>query len=249
MTLYHVVQPQVDCKTAAEFLEALSPLGPHFKSTTLNNLYIFRGQGEDKPLIPSMYRKGNLAAFTRLEVGSFGNKRLAERDILIQFFEIADKRGLALPDDSQKLRRTLEILRSERGDHITPLPGNDDEWRPTNQALSLAALAQHYGLPTPLLDWSRRSFIAAFFAAESASRKKGYKTSKRRMVVWSLYFRDMGKQEISENTPIRLITAPSVSNENLKAQQGLFTLMNSHHSGEISKEYAPMEDVAVHEVA
>lgn len=169
---------------------------------------------------------------------------MAERDILARFFEIADKRGLMLPDDSQQLRSEIEILKSRRGDLFI---GEDREWQPDRRLLSLAALAQHYGIPTRLLDWTRQPLIAAFFAAESASRlnkEKGIYPSDR-MVVWAFYFPDFGRHDTidKDNDPLMVVTAPSVTNPNLKAQQGVFTLLNEHDTKEAEGEYLPMDEV------
>ncbi len=40
---------------------------------------------------------------------------------------------------------------------------------PPDDLLSLLALAQHYGCPTRLLDWSSEGLIAAWFAATEPS--------------------------------------------------------------------------------
>jgi hypothetical protein len=163
----HVIQSQVECSSAKEFLDALSPLGRYFKQAKLTEPWLFRGQGKDWPLVPSFFRKDRkVTKLTNRDLEKFSEERLAERDILIQFFNIADKRGLILPDDSQELRATLETFLSERGEPFVR-EGYDD-WLITEQALSLTALAQHYGIPTRLLDWTRNPFIAAFFAAEDA---------------------------------------------------------------------------------
>ena len=79
--------------------------------------WLFRGQGRDVPLIPSAFREdGKLASLTQRDITTYDQRRLAERDVLIQFFDIADRRGLVLPDDSQEFRSTLETLKSPRGD-------------------------------------------------------------------------------------------------------------------------------------
>jgi hypothetical protein len=55
--MMRVIQPQVDCSSTTEFLDALSPLGAYFTDIKLSETWLFRGQGEDKPLIPSAFRK------------------------------------------------------------------------------------------------------------------------------------------------------------------------------------------------
>ena len=183
-----VLQPQVHCNSASDFLDSLSPVGPFFKDVEPGETWLFRGQGFDWPLIPSALRDdGRLAALTQRDITDYGERLRAERDVLIDFFEIADKRGLILPDDSQELRSRLETLRSERGDRF--LVDNTYGWQTPGQILSLVALAQHYGIPTRLLDWTRRSFTAAFFAAEDALKNP----SSDLLIVWAFYFPLFGK--------------------------------------------------------
>lgn len=235
-----VLQPQIDCTSAHEFLEALSPLGPHFGQAEVSAPWLFRGQGGPYPLIPSLFRKpGKLQDFTTRDTENFEELLLAERDILIQFFEIADKRGLILPDDSQELRSILEIFKSERGDSFTKEESVD--WQPSQMALSLTALAQHYGLPTRLLDWTRQAWIAAFFAAESASQPNEPGKQPRQVVVWAFFFPKLGKHDPitvrHDDAPLRVVTAPSASNPNLRAQQGVFTRIGTSSSKAYREEF------------
>ncbi len=141
------------------------------------------------------------------------------------FSEQADRQGLSVPgfDHTWFGYDQIEEKIHEIEDRI--MSGNEffppANWRP------MFAMAQHYGIPTRMLDWSEYSYIAAYFASVVAAKDiyqlKSPKATEP-IAVWALNENAINTISWPDDERIIIVRAPWASNDNLRAQKGLFTL-------------------------
>jgi hypothetical protein len=221
-----------ECETAEDLLAELSFSAPAYNG--LRPLWAFRGHGNDHDykLVPATLRHQRtnpirLGYTFDVKLGPLPTKTeqvQAEYDLLREYYWSVDARGLPIPEDGQLLRTPEGWL---------PLAGKmrAQSW-PLAELRSFMALAQQYGIPTRLLDWTDRPPIAAYFAAREAAQ--GLKENRMQKsgrpvthlavwcinVDWVIY--DAWPSRDGETPGVLVITAPRASNPNLNAQGGIF---------------------------
>ncbi len=140
--------------------------------------------------------------------------------LLIRFMEIANLLGIecnytpSMYDDyNLKLQKPILEYNESNIDFLR-------EW-PNNNTLPLMVLAQHYGLPTRLLDFTYNPLFAAFFAASHPFENKLAEIPKRkRLCVWAFDEKIIGLG----HSPLQKIPTPRNRSSNLFAQEGLLIL-------------------------
>ncbi len=207
--------------SAKDFLNSLLNWNNDFSK------YVFRGHSkEEYKLIPNSLRKENLQSlFEMANLGSYAKEPNDtenaimdyEHSILRRFYKSSDMSGLVVPT-SNELRNNLVQDHGSFLDFPTSHPFI--EWLPES-LWEIAALAQHYGLPTRLLDWTYDPFVAAYFA----SRPSISSDVEGNMVIWGLNREAIGiiKMLDLDGLPLDFVTPHYSSNSNINAQKGLFT--------------------------
>lgn len=201
----------VDLNTAEQMMHVLSPFDRRWGRL---QRYIFRGQPDASyKLTPSICRRGE---------GSFGHGSIIktyahtirsqinfEINTLAQFLKGCDRSGLVLPGYTEDIMK-------EFGSEQYLLQFDPEPW-PQKRLHQIMAVAQHYGVPTRLLDWTERSYVACYFAASMADMRVTGDTP-RRIAVWALDTKYSSSWET-----VKIIRTPGGTSANQAAQSGLFT--------------------------
>ena len=183
--------------------------------------FVFRGHGQESyELVPTALRPELSDWFWELAAGKPINHQWqwdlwqvrAEYSLLRRFYRLADRMGLEVPP-SPSLR---EDQVADMGEVYFML--SDRMWI-SPDLRETAALAQHYGVPTRLLDWTYDLYVALRFAFEDAIGKDGC------LAVWALDKEHLTFLKGTVNrVTVEFIVPHYANNPNLSAQQGLFSL-------------------------
>jgi hypothetical protein len=182
--------------------------------------YAYRGQRcSDWPLLSKFDRELLQSRKLLDQADPYAGLDSCDRSLVEQAIE--GKNGRTLPERPVLLQEHLSAFKTaalgRRG--ASPKSLTDDEWW---------ALGQHFGMATPLLDWTRSAYVACFFAFEDPSPPhSGFRA------VWA--FSHLGHLEVILNQPeniekrsqdvttIELIETPLDENGRMINQSGLFT--------------------------
>lgn len=199
--------------TARQLFDYVSPLNPMWDT----GRYIFRGQPDDRyRLTPSVCRRG-AGSFAHgsprrmFDATSSGQVTL-ELEILKRFLDGCDKSGLIVPGYTEQLKSKFHNEINSFLSAFTP-------WPPA-ALYEIMAVAQHYDVPTRLLDWTEKSFVACYFAASSANLEID-SMNMPRIAIWAL---DTSQAKYWET--VKVIRTPGGTSKNQAAQSGLFTTHN-----------------------
>jgi len=186
--------------------------------------FVFRGHASDKyALTPSALRPQSKEWFCRLSLSGSGNGKediewvqmSNEYNLLRRFYKTCDSRGLYIPNIS-RIRKSFH----DKIDVDTLL--TNENWLPYD-LWEIAALAQHYGIPTRLLDWTHDKHTALYFSVEDQLEGKNVPEGTKHIVLWALNINEV-LYPPNWGMPLCLVQPIYHGNPNLAAQQGMFTL-------------------------
>lgn len=223
-------------ENSCDFLKIISYKGMLYQHLC-HNSFAYRGVSSDNfRLIPSVLRKTSKHALHSHFRDFTQNKTLREQvayefDILREFYYKCDEQGLYIPENK---RFRGGIFSFDDCDTIT----KDGLWLPED-LYDITALAQHYGIPTRLLDWTYDINIAIYFAIMGLYEENITINEDDFINIWAININHQTWLTISliySDFPLKIIRPIYKYNPNLQAQKGLFTLWEIYYKANGSQE-------------
>ncbi len=220
--------------TAMDLINAINPINSElYASSTaynLKNKFIFRGHLDSRwHLVPSFVRK-LLADFPdRFNDHYHAFHSSLELKYLLQFLVGLSDQGFHLGSKASEMVQAY-FKRPNNAYSNYPILNTDDykPWYldfPFNGLENELALAQHYRIPTRILDFSYSPLKALFFATRNLPFKSSYVDHKSnpdlKIGIWAIPIRLIELLGMDQSK-IALLHAPSYQNKNINAQEGLF---------------------------
>ena len=245
-----MILKEIQYSTAEDLFHAFAYNGELYN--LIHKGFIFRGHSyHHYKLLPTVLRED---AMTKLFQSPGKEKQLgvlslyenaivlAEYTILSEFYNIADNAGLKLPE----VKVEFELFNQP----LAKVLLSCDSWLP-DELCDLAGIAQHYGLPTRLLDWSKDVNVSLYFSAKGVvqsylrdvhdiriQRQKALQmvrhsfgqqvdvaNDEKYAVLWALDINRLEMLKLAhKDFPLKFVKPQYSGNPNLNAQQGLFTL-------------------------
>lgn len=187
---------------------------------------MFRGESSKKyQLLPSALRKENKKKLN--DLSGFGLpveptsemkswQQQAEFYALKKFFSLVDQNGISIPEVQILRDNFLSIFHVFRENQLSK------NWI-ADELLELSALAQHYGIPTRLLDWSFSHMVSLYFAVHGILNSNNVDEDDE-MVLWALNYQEIDfLKESTTRIPVKFLKPPYNRNPNLFAQKGVLT--------------------------
>lgn len=128
----------------------------------------------------------------------------------------------------EEMQPLVARFRQDAHNYLTHVPALPD-------IASWYALMQHFGAPTPLLDWTESPYVAGYFALEEKASFRRKRERESYSAVWAIEAawveakeKELFKSEVLDSNgllghkgPIVVRINPSMSNPRLFAQQGI----------------------------
>jgi|GEM_PF-826563 len=229
--LMNLIRPENKERLLHIFQEYYSSLIEINGELKLNfNKLLFRGVANSSfTLTPTLYRN--------IDAGNYGGMRgnYSELMLLRNFIKACDLSATQIPNDSLKFRNLIfddKLFNSA-------LYSDDKNWF-IEDFYELTAFAQHYGVPTRLLDWSYHPLVSLYFASigaiknvnesdESIYKKEGFFS----LWVYSPIEHVNRDNQDFYNSEIKIIDVPKSINQHISFQQGCFIMVvqENNHGG------------------